>query len=127
MDFLGIIDIILFLLLVYFIFIHGYVLARRRFKCLRCGKCCSFIVKLPKEDIERIKKAGYKDFLEKGNQLKKHNNYCIYMTLEDGICSCRLENSAKPQICKNFPHIMGVFGKQCDMRCRSFWNFKKKN
>ncbi len=121
MKLVAIIDIILVILFLYLIFIHQYVLGRRKFKCLRCGKCCGFRINLPKEDIAKIKKAGYKDFLEKGNQLKRVNGYCIFMNLDDGITSCKLENSAKPIICKNFPHKKGFFGREADYRCRSFW------
>ncbi|MEK6833712.1 MAG: YkgJ family cysteine cluster protein [Nanoarchaeota archaeon] len=123
MKLLAIIDIILAILFIYFIFIRGYILAKRKFKCLRCGKCCGFIVNLPKEDIEKIKEAGYKDFIEGKNQLKKVNGYCIFMTLDKGICSCKLENSVKPQICKNFPHKRGLFGRKADYRCSSFCKF----
>lgn len=119
-----IIDILLVIIYIYFIFIHGYILGRRKFKCIRCGKCCSFRINLPKEDIERIRKAGYKDFLEKNNRLKKVNGYCIFMNLDNGITSCKLENSAKPKICRNFPYINGCFGRQCDFRCSSFWKFR---
>jgi Fe-S-cluster containining protein len=129
MKFAWIIDIILIILFIYFVFIHEYILGRRKFKCIRCGKCCKLRVNLPEEDIIKIKKAGYKDFLEKGlfkrkNQLKKVNGYCIFLTLDKGVCSCKLENSAKPNICRNFPAISGCFGKKYDLRCNSFQRFK---
>jgi Fe-S-cluster containining protein len=126
MEFMWLIDLILIIVLIYFIFIHGYILRRRKFKCIRCGKCCSLRINLPKEDIERIKKAGYKDFIQGKNRLKKVNGYCIFMNLDNGLTSCKLENSAKPQICKNFPTINGCFGKKYDLRCNSFWNFLPK-
>lgn len=126
MNILQIINILLIIALIYFVFIHGYLLARRKFKCLRCGKCCRLKVVLTKEDIAKIKKAGYKNFLEKNNYLKKVNGYCIFMTLNNGVTSCKLEHSAKPEVCRNFPTIKGFFGKKYDFRCRSFWQFNKK-
>jgi Fe-S-cluster containining protein len=123
MDAMWIVDIILGLIVIYYIFIHGYVLARRKFKCIRCGKCCGLRVNLPEEDIRRIKKAGYKDFIKGKNTLKKVNGYCIFMTLDNGITSCKLEKSAKPELCKNFPCIEGCFGKKYDVRCKSFNKF----
>lgn len=123
MGLMWLVDIILFLLLIYFVFIHEYVLGKRKFKCLRCGKCCSLRINLPKEDIIKIKKAGYNNFIEGKNKLKKVNGYCIFMNLENGITSCKLENSAKPQICVNFPHRRGIFGSKVDYRCSSFCKF----
>ena len=128
MEFTWIIDILLFLLLIYFIFFHGYVLGRRKFKCLRCGKCCKLRVNLSEKDINKIKKAGYKDFLYNDflggkNQLKKINGHCIFMNIDKGITSCKLENSAKPEICRNFPHSKGFFGRKGDFRCNSFCKF----
>ena len=117
---IDIINIILIILIIYLFFIRGYMLARRKFKCLRCGKCCRYIVRLSKEDIKRIEKAGYRDFLDKNNKLKRVNGYCIFLSLNKGITSCKLENSAKPKICRIFPTIKGCFGRKCDIRCRSF-------
>ena len=122
MNFLGIIDIILVILLIYFIFIRGYVLARRKFTCLRCGRCCRLTVNLTEEEIKKIKKAGYKDFFTKKNELRKVNGYCVFLTLDKGITSCKLENSAKPAISKNFPLLHGLYGKKYDTRCNAFKN-----
>jgi Fe-S-cluster containining protein len=123
MDFLAIIDIILVILLIYFIFIHEYMLGRRKFKCLRCGRCCRLTVNLTEEEINKIKKAGYKDFFTKDNKLKKVNGYCVFLTLNNGITACKLENSAKPKICKDFPLIPGLYGRKYDKRCSAFNKF----
>jgi Fe-S-cluster containining protein len=127
MELLTLFDIVLGLAIIYFIFIHEYVLARKKYKCIRCGKCCKLRVDLSEEDINKIKKAGYKDFLTKDNNLKKINGYCLFMTLDNGITSCKLEKSGKPSICRNFPEKRGIFGKAYDYRCRSFWKFKNKS
>jgi Fe-S-cluster containining protein len=120
MNAMWIADIILGLIVIYFIFVRGYVLGRRKFTCQRCGQCCRLTVNLTDEEINKIKKAGYKDFFTKNKELKKVNRYCVFLTLNNGITSCKLENSAKPSICKNFPLIHGLFGKKYDVRCNAF-------
>jgi Fe-S-cluster containining protein len=126
MKLISVINLLLFIALVYLIFVRPYILGRREFKCLRCGKCCKLTVALSEEEIKKIKKAGYKDFLIKNNKLKKVNGYCVFLTLDKGVTSCKLENSAKPRICRNYPKITGLFGKEHDIRCSSSWKFSKK-
>jgi Fe-S-cluster containining protein len=121
----NILNIFLLLFAIYLFVISGYILARRKFKCLRCGKCCSLRVDLSEEDIKRIRKAGYKNFFDKKKRLNKVNGYCIFLTLKKGVTSCKLETSAKPEICKKFPLVNGWFGKKYDYRCKSFYNSKK--
>lgn len=120
---IDILNIILIIFVIYFFWIHPYILGRRKFKCLRCGRCCRLIVSLSKEDIKKIEKAGYKkeNFIDKKGKLKKVNGYCIFLALNNGITSCKLENKAKPEICRNFPALKGRFGKKCDFRCRSWY------
>jgi Fe-S-cluster containining protein len=129
MGLMWLVDLIVLIILIYFIFIHGYILGRRKFKCLRCGRCCRFRVTLSKDEINKIKKAGYKerDFIVKKNELKRINGNCVFLTCNNGVCSCELQNSAKPSTCVNFPAIKGLFGKENDYRCRAFWRFKKKS
>jgi Fe-S-cluster containining protein len=110
----------------YLLFIRDYLLARRKFKCRRCGKCCRYLVSLSKEEAEKIKKAGYKDFLSRTGffGVKKYvrhaaNGYCMFLVFRDGISYCQLEH-IKPKICRNFPVINGLFGKKCDPRCTNF-------
>lgn len=123
MTILAIINSFLILILIYVYFIHEYILGKRKFKCLRCGKCRKLRVVLPNEDIEKIKKAGYKDFLIGNSRvLKKVNGNCIFIKTKNGITSCTLENKAKPALCKRYPVKKGILGKRHDFRCRSFWN-----
>ena len=124
-----IVDILIALLYIYVVFIHGYILGRKKFVCQRCGRCCRLRVHLSKEEIDKIKNAGYKekDFVVKKNQLKRVNGNCVFITCKNGMCSCKLQNSAKPSTCTTFPLVKGIFGKEYDYRCRSFWPFRKKS
>ena len=118
----AIINSILILIFIYFYFVRGYILGKRKFRCLRCGKCCRLIVTLSKDDIKKLERAGYKNFISGRNRLKKINGNCIFLTLEDGINSCKLHQNAKPEVCRTFPIQKGSFGKNLDLRCRGFWN-----
>lgn len=102
----------------YVLFIRPYVLARKKFKCLRCGLCCGLKVKLSKEEIKKIKKAGYSDFITKHGYIKRKNKYCQFLKFKGNITECSLEK-IKPKICKKFPEISGLFGKQIDVRCKT--------
>jgi Fe-S-cluster containining protein len=124
MKILGIIDLLLGIIIIYFIFIHEHILARKEHKCIRCGKCCRLRVDLSEEEISKIKKLGYKDFYTKNNHMKKINGNCVFLKFKNGISFCEIQNTAKPSICKNFPKKRGLFGKAYDYRCRSFWKLK---
>ncbi len=109
-------------LLVYIAFLRGYFLRRREFKCLRCNTCCKLLVMLSKEDIERINNRGYKDFLDiKGKHLRRKNGYCIFFNNNNNnnISECSI-NDIKPQICRKYPNLKGIFGKKYDQRCKNF-------
>ena len=122
------INISYLLFLIYYFFVRRYTLAKKEFRCLRCGKCCcKYLVNLSKEDIKKIKKAGYKDFIAKNGYLKKKNGYCIFLKLDKGEACCGIQNSAKPEICKTFPISSGLFGKRFDPRCTAFRPHKKDN
>jgi len=113
-----IIDIIITLIVLYLFYFREFILGRKEFKCLRCGNCCRLRINLTKQDIERIEKAGYKDFLGKNNKLKKINGHCKFLMLKDGITTCSIDN-IKPEVCKRFPIGKGIFGKKVDMRCKT--------
>ena len=62
---------------------------KRSFKCKHCGECCKLIVKVSKDDIKRIEKAGHKkeSFLVEDpmepdsvikDSMKRVNNRCIF-------------------------------------------------
>jgi Fe-S-cluster containining protein len=86
-------------------------LKKESFKCERCGECCKPITKLTNEDIERIKKIGYKEdhFLavdpinkKTRNTLKLINGKCVFLTEGDGITYCDIYEH-RPENCKNYP------------------------
>ena len=116
----NIIFIPIVLILIYLVFIRSYVLARKKFKCSRCGKCCRLFVIPKKEEIEIIKKAGYKDFIEKNGRLKRPDGFCIFRELKDEKALCTIYK-IRPQICRNFPNRKGIFGNKYDARCTNFY------
>ena len=116
----GFIELGIIILMLYVSVFREYVLNRRRFKCLRCGNCCKLLVKPSKEEIEKIKKAGYKDFLDKKGYLKKVNGSCLFLKINKGLNYCSIQN-IKPKICNDFPIKKGIFGKKADMRCKVYY------
>ena len=109
----------IFLLIIIFIFYRNHKLTRERFVCKNCGRCCRLKVEPSREDIKRIKKAGYKDFLIDEKYMKKVNGHCIFLKTKKGISSCTI-NKIKPELCKKWPISKGIFGKTADIRCKRF-------
>ena len=89
---------------------------KSNFKCRSCGYCCTLIVPLKKEDIERIKKLGYdeKDFAEAtpfgDRRIKMKNYYCYFLGLHKGETFCRIYE-ARPSICKDYPFFKDHTGE----------------
>ncbi len=102
--------------------IKNFLIRKQSFSCKRCGRCCKLLLKLNEEDIERIKTKGHKDFhvVKKGKCcMKRINDYCIFLKLNKGICSCSIYEY-RPKICKKFPKLKS-FGKAVyDHRCNAF-------
>ncbi len=78
--------------------------------CKRCGECCTS-PRLSRKDIERIKKAGYKeeDFVYRDNfgnaYMKEKNGYCIFLRRnKEGKwkTSC-LIYGIRPRVCREYP------------------------
>ena len=114
-----IIDVAITLIIFYIFYFREFILARKEFKCTRCGNCCKMIVRINQQDTERIEKAGYKDFLANNRKnLKRINGCCKFLMLKDGIFSCQIQD-IKPEICKRFPIGKGLFGKKIDIRCKT--------
>jgi Fe-S-cluster containining protein len=116
-----VINTIITLIVYYIFYLREFVLAKRYgFKCQRCGNCCKLRVKMFPEDIKSLEETGHKkeDFLYKNKYLKKINGYCVFLTLNNGITSCSIENN-KPYVCRRFPIGKGIFGKKIDIRCRT--------
>lgn len=109
-------SIIIFL---YFILlIRPYLLARKKFTCLRCGECCQLRVKLSEEEIERIKKEGYSDFVDRHGYIKLKEKSCQFLNFKNGKTLCSIEH-IKPSVCKKFPARKGLFGIKRDIRCKT--------
>ncbi|MFA5992563.1 MAG: YkgJ family cysteine cluster protein [Candidatus Pacearchaeota archaeon] len=105
---------------VYVAFFRDFVLAKRKFRCLRCGSCCKLRVRLSENEIEEMKRRGEEDFLDEGgNHIKRINGYCKFLNFNNGISSCSIEDT-KPGICRKFPSKKWSIFKTVDPRCQSF-------
>src|SRR3989338_3809663 len=89
------------------------MISKETFECDRhCGQCCKkLIVRVNKEEIERIRKQGYEDenFLERDlvyrNKfvLKRENENCIFLKKHnDGKYSCIIYKN-RPKTCRQYP------------------------
>lgn len=73
-----------------------------KFKCERCGYCCTLQVKVSPAEIKIIKKLGYKDFLTKDNQIKqKDNRDCFFLIRQKNNTNCKIY-AHRPQMCKEY-------------------------
>jgi Fe-S-cluster containining protein len=120
---------IFYLIIIAFLFylnfgwhIRVLLLSNRQFGCLRCGHCCRLVVRLSDKDIERLEKAGKKDFIKlkgKTKTLRQENGYCPFLSINSGKARCTVYEH-RPDICMTFPaqKIMGIRGN--DPRCSSF-------
>ena len=94
------------------------MLEQNNFVCDRkCGECCiKYIVKLSRNDIKTIKKAGYAEdyfvdideFLPEPTKFvlkKKENRWCVFLTRnKKGVYSCKIYNS-RPTVCQRYPFL----------------------
>lgn len=108
-------SLIIILFFLYTLILRPILLRKKKFKCLRCGKCCKLIVKLNKEDIEKLKRAGKKDFIHNGKYLKRYNGRCIFLKTKNNISTCTVER-IKPRICRIWP----LYKYTSDIRCCSY-------
>lgn len=96
---------------------------KEKFKCLRCGKCCRLRVKLSKEDIKRIEKKGHTNFIDEdaGNNkcMKMINLYCIFLTVDTGIASCKIYKQ-RPEICRKYPFFKNKTMTDCPFISKTF-------
>ena len=78
----------------------------KNFKCKRCGSCCN-PPRLYKQDIERIKKLGYKekDFIYTDNfnnhYIKDKKGRCMFLK-KTKPASCIIYKN-RPKICRQYP------------------------
>jgi Fe-S-cluster containining protein len=116
---LDIFVIIAALIIFYLAFARQFVWRFRKFKCLRCGHCCRLRVNLSKKDIERLEKAGKKNFIKDTKWLKRINGYCMFLKIENGKAGCSVYNN-RPEVCRWWP----LKRFTCDTRCKSYSGFK---
>lgn len=90
----------------------------QNFQCQRCGSCC-YSPRLHKGDIERIKKAGYKEedfaFTDNfGNKYMKDNKgWCMFLKRNKKNCSCAIYDF-RPKTCRLYPNgFEGFIGGDC--------------
>jgi len=108
----------------YILTIRPFMLARRKFKCQRCGRCCKLKVPLKEKDIKRLESSGKKDFVVRSftgrKFMKRINGYCKFLEFEKGLARCTV-NDVKPEICASWPIHKGFPGTLADCRCKSYW------
>jgi Fe-S-cluster containining protein len=81
---------------------------KKDFKCTQCGDCCIHtIVKLYKEDIKKLEKAGYNNFYMYDSHiespvLKRNDNGCIFLELTENKPICSIYK-IRPKVCKIYP------------------------
>ncbi len=114
-----VIFVLVIFLIIYLLFIREYVIAKRKFKCLRCGECCRLKVYPSKAEIKKIKAKGYSDFIDEKGAIKfdEYGN-CVFLGERKGLTCCKIQD-AKPSTCINFPFINTRFGKKIDNRCKT--------
>jgi len=111
------------------------MLDQKTFKCERCAECCiKYIVKISKNDIEKIKKLGYSEFVEKdehisGFVLKKNDEQCVFLLRDNkGVYSCKIYEN-RPDVCKMYP-FLGEDVASCkpvtfQSKAKELWNNKE--
>lgn len=109
---------------VFLLVIRPYILVRHAFKCKRCGRCCRLKLRLYPEDVKQLAKGGYrKKYFLAGKYMRRINGYCVFLTLDEGVASCKI-NCLKPRICRIYPiHKDWLLPKCADLRC-SFYRRK---
>jgi Fe-S-cluster containining protein len=89
------------------------IILKEDFECDRhCGQCCKkFIIRVNREEVEKIRKLGYKDedFLDRDLSythkfiLKLDDNGCVFLKKhKDGRYSCVIYED-RPKICRQYP------------------------
>ena len=77
-----------------------------RFRCYKCGKCCSdYRIGIKEKDIARIEEHGFsrKDFMS-GRHIRKIDGRCFFLKKkgDDYICSI---HGFKPDVCRKWPLV----------------------
>jgi Fe-S-cluster containining protein len=99
----------------------------KKFICKRCGQCCRS-PRLYKADIERIKKAGYKekDFIYtdnfNNNYIKDKKDWCMFL-IKGKKAKCKIYKE-RPKICRQYPS--GLVNGSCKPLESAFDRFLAK-
>ncbi len=90
----------------------------KTFECTKCGECCRPIVKVCKEEISQIEKAGIKkeeftDFDKDINSyvLKQNKGVCMFLKRDvnekgDLVFVCSIYDK-RPDVCRKYPFFTG--------------------
>ncbi len=95
---------------------------KQKFRCIRCGRCCSLKVRLTKDDIKRLKKFSIDKhiILKKGKPyIRQINGYCPFLNIKGGRASCSCYED-RPEICRTFPKRIVWSMDAYDYRCKAF-------
>jgi len=117
--------ILLIIVLIYIAFreqILDFVTSFQKFKCIRCGHCCLLVVRLTDKDVESFKKHKLDNHIEKKlgkTIIKRINNYCPFLIIEDGKSRCKIYK-IRPLVCQKYPLYKKFFYTFKDHRCTSF-------
>ena len=79
--------------------------AAGRFRCLRCGSCCTLQrlkLTLKPGDIKRLSDSGHSGFAEEDLSMKKINGRCMFLKKSGGVWGCSV-NDIKPDACRSWP------------------------
>ena len=103
------------------------MLTPESFECDRkCADCCKItIVRLNKEDIKRVRKAGYPDsyFLDFDRHintpvLRNTENKCVFLRKKTGKYSCEIYK-IRPKVCEQYPFTTKKEIESCKPRTMS--------
>jgi Fe-S-cluster containining protein len=105
----------------YLVFLRPFLLRKKKFRCLQCGRCCRLAVRINNQDIERLKKAGYVDFTCFGKYLKKDKNgNCVFQVFKRGKSHCSV-HKIKPGLCARWPNSKYFADTRCTFFFKKFW------
>lgn len=79
----------------------------KSFKCKRCGACCRISPFLTENDIQRIKRLGFKEdyFVEelRGKKfMKLVDGKCVFLDDSKKLTFCKIHES-RPKTCREYP------------------------
>lgn len=81
-----------------------------QFVCRQCGNCCTYLkINVNENDIQRIEKAGYRDFLTLDRKfVKRVGGRCFFLKRQGDKWACSI-HKIKPSACAKWPRKR-VFG-----------------